>query len=81
MFIALYKAASLPYGFVLKDFTLSIPFWEHDLSYLCVSEEKANQLLKVSGNWLFKELLTNKKFAIEILSGSLVVLGSEKIEN
>ena len=77
MFIALYITASLPYDFVLKDFTLSIPFSEHDVSYLCVSEDKTNQLLKISGNWLFKDLLTNKQFSIEILSGSLIMLDSE----
>ena len=40
VFIALYITASLPFDFVLKDFTLSIPFSEHDVSYLCVSEDK-----------------------------------------
>ena len=71
MFVALYITASLPYDFVLKDFTLSIPFSEHDVSYLCVSEEKTNQVLKISGNWLFKDLLTIKQLLIEILYGSL----------
>ena len=80
MFIALYISASLPYDFVLKDFTLNIPFLEHDVSYLCVSEDKTNQLLKISGNWLFKDLLTNKQFSIEILSGSLIMLDSENRE-
>ena len=78
MFIALYIGASLPYDFVLKDFTLNIPFL--DVSYLCVSEDKTNQLLKISGNWLFKDLLTNKQFSIEILSGSLIMLDSENRE-
>ena len=50
MFIALYITACLPCDFVLKDFTLSIPFSEHDVSHLCVSEEKTNQLLKILGN-------------------------------
>ena len=77
MFIALYIAASLPCDFVLKDFTFSIPFSEHDVSYLCVSEERTNQLLKISGNCLFKDLLTNKQFSIEILPGSLIMLDSE----
>ena len=36
MFIALYITACLPCDFVLKYFTLSIPFSEHDVSYLCV---------------------------------------------
>ena len=39
----------LPCDFVLKRFTFSLPFSEH-VSYLCVSEEKTNQLLKTSGN-------------------------------
>ena len=71
MFIALYITAALSCDFVLKDFTLSIPFSEHDVSYLCVSEEKTNQLLKISSNWLFKELLIYKQFSIGILSGRL----------
>ena len=50
VFIALYIIASLPCDFVLKDFTLSIHLSEHDVSDLCVSEEKTNQLLKISGN-------------------------------
>ena len=80
MFITLYITASLPYDFVLKDFTLSIPFSEHDVPYLCVSEDKTNQSLKISGNWLFKDLLTNKQFSIEILSGGLIMLDSENRE-
>ena len=77
MFIALYIIVSLPRDFVLKDFTLSIPFSEHDVSYLCVPEEKTNQLLNISGNSLFRDLLTNKQFSIEILSGSLIMLDAE----
>ena len=77
VFIALYITASLPFDFVLKDFTLSIPFSEHDVSYLFVSEEKSSQLLKMSGNWLFRDLLTKKQFSIEIFSGSLIVLDSQ----
>ena len=50
MFITLDITASLPCDFVLKDFTLSISFSEHDISYLHVSEEKTNQLLKISCN-------------------------------
>ena len=45
-----YVTASLSCDFVLKDFTLNIPFSEHDVSYLRVSEEETNQLLKISGN-------------------------------
>ena len=50
MIITLYITASLSCDFVLKDFTLSMPSAEHDVSYLCVSEEKTNQLLKILGN-------------------------------
>ena len=77
VFIALYITASLPYDFVLKDFTLTIPFSEHDVSYLCVSAEKTNQLLYISGNWMFEDLLTNEQFSIEIMSGSLIMLAPE----
>ena len=80
VFIALYVTAFLPCDFALKDFTLSMPFSEHDVSYLCVSEEKTNQLLKISGNWLLKDLLTNYQFSKEILSWSLIMLDSEKRE-
>ena len=80
MFIALYIAASLPYDFVLKDFTLSIFFSEHNVSSLCISEDKTNQLSKISGNWLFNNLLTNKQFSIKILFGSLIMLDSENRE-
>ena len=50
MFIALKITAFLPHDFELKDFTLSIPFSEHDVSYMCVSEEKTKPLLKISDN-------------------------------
>ena len=66
--------------FCVLRFYLSIPFSEHDVSYLCASEEKTNNLLKILGNWLFKDLLTNKQFSIEILSGSLIMLDSENRE-
>ena len=45
--------------------------------FICVSEDKTNQLLKSSGNWQLKDLLTNKQFSIDILSGSLIMLDSE----
>ena len=72
MFIALYITASLPRDFVLKYFTLRIPFLEH-VSYLCVLEEKTNQLLKISCNLLFKDLLIIKQFSTEILSVGLIL--------
>ena len=40
MFIELYITASLPYDFVLKDFTLRIPFLEHHILYLCDLKKK-----------------------------------------
>ena len=43
MFIALYITVLLPDDIVLKDFSLDIPFSEHDVSYLSVSEKKQNQ--------------------------------------
>ena len=67
MIITLYITASLSCDFVLKDFILSMPSAEHDVSYLCVSEEKTNQLLKILGNWFFSYLLTNKQLSTEIL--------------
>ena len=52
MFIALYITVLLPDDIVLKDFSLDMPFSEHDVSYLSVSEKKnkPNQLFKISGN-------------------------------
>ena len=52
VFIALYITVLLPDDIVLKDFSLDIPFSEHDVSYLSVSEKKKkpNQLFKISGN-------------------------------
>ena len=38
--------ASLPSDFVLKDFNLSIPFSEHDVSYLFVTEEKNKPIIE-----------------------------------
>ena len=49
VYCTIYKCP-LRYNFGLKNFTLSIPFLEHDVSYLSVSEEKTNQLFKISGN-------------------------------
>ena len=49
VYCTIYKCP-LRYNFGLKNFTLSIPFLEHDVSYLRVSEEKINQLFKISGN-------------------------------
>ena len=43
VFIALYITA---YDFMLKDFTLNMPFPELDVSYLCVSDGKKNNYWK-----------------------------------
>ena len=41
---------------------------ELEVSQLCWSEEKLNQVLKIDGDKLFKDLLTNKIFSRQILS-------------
>ena len=41
---------------------------ELGVSYLCWSEEKLNHVLKIYGDKLFKNLLTNKIFSNQILS-------------
>ena len=41
---------------------------EPEISYLCWSEEKLNQVLKIDDDKLFKDLLTNKIFSKQILS-------------
>ena len=40
MFIALYITVLLTDDIVLKDFSLDMPFSEHHVSYLSVSEKK-----------------------------------------
>ena len=64
--------------FVLKDFTLSIPFSEHNVSYLCVSGEKIKPIIEHLRQ-LIKDLLTNKQFSIEVLSESFIMLDSENL--
>ena len=41
---------------------------ELEVSYLCWSEEKLNRVLKIDGDKLFKDLMTNKIFSRQILS-------------
>ena len=41
---------------------------ELEVSYLCLSEEKLNHVLKIDVDKLFKDLLINKKFSRQILS-------------
>ena len=54
MFIALYITACLPCDFVLKDFILTVPFSEHDVSYLCVSEEKNKPVIENFRQMIFQ---------------------------
>ena len=50
---------------------MRFPCVELAISYLCWSEEKLNHLLKINGDKLFKELLTNKIFSRKVLSWNL----------
>ena len=65
--------ASLPYFFVFTVLTFNKPFEELEVSELCESEEKVNQLLKIGGRSKLIDLLINKQFSIIILSGSLMI--------
>ena len=47
---------------------MRLPCVELEVSQLCWSEEKLNHVLKIDGNKLFKDLLTNKIFSWPILS-------------
>ena len=47
---------------------MRLPCVELEASYLCGSEEKLNHVLKIDGDKLFKDLLTNKIFSRQILS-------------
>ena len=47
---------------------MRLPCVELEVSYLCWSEEKLNHVLKIDGDKLFKDLLTNKIFSRQILS-------------
>ena len=42
---------------------MRLPYVELEVSYLCWSEEKLNHVLKIDGDKLFKDLLTNKIFS------------------
>ena len=55
-----------PYLFVLKKSFIRLPCVELKVS--CWSEEKLNQVLKIDGDKLFRDLLTNKIFSMQILS-------------
>ena len=47
---------------------MRFPCVELEVSQLCWSEEKLNHVLKIDGDKLFKDLLTNKIFSRQILS-------------
>ena len=70
---ALFVMASLPYFFVFTVLTFNKPFEELEVSELCESEEKVNQLLKIGGRSKLIDLLINKQFSVIILSGSLMI--------
>ena len=53
---------------------MRFPCVELEVSQLCWSEEKLNHVLKVDGDKLFKDLLTNKIFSRQILSWNFKIL-------
>ena len=53
---------------------MTLPCVELEVSQLCWSEEKLNHVLKVDGDKLFKDLLTNKIFSRQILSWNFKIL-------
>ena len=53
---------------------MRLPCVELEVSQLCWSEEKLNHVLKVDGDKLFKDLLTNKIFSRQILSWNFKIL-------
>ena len=52
---------------VLYEYFRSLSLEDHEALYLCVSEEKANQLLKKEGKRLLIDLLINNIFSKLIL--------------
>ena len=53
---------------VLYEYFSSLSSDDHEVLYLCVSEEKTNQLLKREGKRLLIDLLINNIFSKLILS-------------
>ena len=49
--------------FVLYEYFWSLSLEDHEILYLCVSEEKPNQLLKREGKKLLLDLLINNIFS------------------
>ena len=66
--IALIMVNFLPYMLVLYEYFWSLSLEDHEVLYLCVSEEKTNQLLKREGKRLLIDLLINNIFSKLILS-------------
>ena len=58
----------LPEVLVLYEYFWSLSFDDHEVLYLCVSEEKTNQLLKREGKRSLIDLLVNNIFSKLILS-------------
>ena len=58
----------LPLVLVLFEYFWSLSFDDHEVLYLCVSEEKTNQSLKREGKRLLIDLLINYIFSKLILS-------------
>ena len=58
----------LPEVLVLYEYFWSLSFDDHKVLYLCVSEEKTNQLLKREGKRSLIDLLVNNIFSKLILS-------------
>ena len=63
--------------FCVKRFYFKDTFFRASYFISVWSEEKTNQLLRISGNWMRTDLLTNKQFSIKIFSGNLILLDSE----
>ena len=56
---------------------MRLSFVEVEVSWLCWSEDKLNQVLKTDGDKFFKDLLTNKIFSKQILSWNVLIQLSE----
>ena len=74
----LFAMVSLPYFFVFTVLTFYKHFEELEVSYLCESEEKVHQWLKIGGRLKLIDLLINKQFSIMLLSESLIIVCLKK---
>ena len=66
--------AFLPYFLVLLILNFKNFFKQQDVSYLCESEEKENQWLKIDGRSNLIDLLIKRQFSIMILLCNLTIL-------